>query len=168
MKSKQWIETEYKQYKGMIKNFANQYHQKTGLPFDDLEGQATLAFVEACHIYDPTKGQKQNIFYTYIQTEMRKCCSPKNLHNSKVREPVDIAIKEVNQEQKIIRQDIWAMCSPELKFLINLLLNNSEFDMISPCQIRKKIKQDLRKAGWAHKLIKIIFNEGTELVQEWT
>ncbi len=73
------LKPRYEDYKKLIYQKAWQYHQKTGIEFDELVGVANLAYAKALNKFDPDRGKFStllwhsivNAFKSYMKNHFR-------------------------------------------------------------------------------------------------
>lgn len=171
----------------LIRNVAWKFHHKTSIEFDELFGEAALAYSEALTKFDPDKGIKLTTFaYRCMHNHLINVCKRET---RKARRKVYITDLTERSEEATVSQielqtsaflkkakhietpsdsleDIFAEWASDAVQVADMVLSNPEqFLGNTPNYCRKKgtpkqrVKTALRQDGWTHARIQQVMRE---------
>ena len=135
-------------YKYMIEKLALRYHHSTGIDLDELIGEATLAFLEACHTFDTSKYVKLSTYtYTCIQNRLLSFIHEEMKWKNPGLEEIDMRYMSTNPTPFFV---IFEQFSKDCQHIANMVLKNPTHYACQPPKLaRGKVVKDLRKQGWS-------------------
>jgi DNA-directed RNA polymerase specialized sigma24 family protein len=153
----------------LIQKIAWSFNKTTGLPIDDLIGEASLAYAENLHTYNPGRGKITTYMYPRIQHHLIDYCKAqqKQQHEAILDDLEDEQVEtdniSVSQEDRVIFKSRLKNGSEELKYLAWMIFQSpSEFLGWGG---RQQIKDKLREQGWTWKQIWRTFTEVKNLLK---
>ncbi len=144
----------------LIRKITWAFHHTTGVEWDDLFQEASLAYLEAIDTFDESKGS--------ISTYMWKCCSEhlKNyikglerqkciMHNCTLHH-----INDSEEEMLYNNSDFNDKLTIEAKELAKVILSAPKiFSEVSPKEAKLRLAKTMLKKGWSWKKIWIGIND---------
>jgi DNA-directed RNA polymerase specialized sigma subunit len=149
----------------LIQKIAWSFHKTTGLPIDDLIGEASLAYATWLPKYDPKKARLSTFMYIRIKCHLIDYCKKQNEYYLKSPEDAQTTIDSFSSshENRIIFKSAIENGSEEIKYLVWMIFQSpSEFLGYGG---RGKVKDKLRKEGWTWDQIWKTFTEMRKLLR---
>ena len=154
----------------LIQKIAWSFHRTTGLPFDDLVGEASLAYAENLHKYNPDIAKLSTFMYTRIQHKLIDYCAKQRHHqHDSVLDDLenDQAIADTttaSQENRTLFKSALKDRSEEMKYLAWMIFQSpGEFLGYGG---KGRVKDKLRECGWTWGQIWSAFGEVKNLLKE--
>ena len=156
---------------GQARAIAWSFHKTTGLPYDELQGEAILNLCLAVKNYDPSKNANPNTYsrcfitnhtISYIQKEAK-------IKNTSTEQVLSTIHKSSTDPARTIEfRDSVNKLSNEAKIAAHIILNGPTEIMeiaadSSHCKVRVRLKEYLKEIGMTQKVILSVFNELKEL-----
>ena len=139
--------------KNLLRKIALSFHLSTGLDFDDLYQEASLAYLTAMRTYDPDKGR--------ITTYLWYCVH--NRLNDYLRLQKECKASYLEEEPEEIvyeHQPFWERISKDAQKIASLVLSfPNDYLNLSPENSVSKIRRILLRQGWKKERIENTFLE---------
>ena len=155
---------------GLIQKIAWSFHKTTGLPVDDLIGEASLAYVLNLPNYDPERGKISTYMYPRIRCHLIDYCKDQIQHK---HDPLLDDLEDnraeadtvtASQEDRTLFKSALKNGSEEVKYLAWMIFQSpGEFLGYGG---RGKVKDKLREHGWTWSQIWKAFGEIKDLLNE--
>lgn len=137
----------------LINERAWSFHYTTGIEFDELQSQATLAYLEACKLYDSNKGAKLTTFaYRAITNNLITFCKAYKETNIKV-DYNDNIFGGVFTKVGVDIEEAIARFPKGVQDLIKIVLSHSDEEQFDFTNVRKII-------GHVHYVLEFNYNWG--------
>lgn len=154
----------------LIQKIAWSFHKTTGLPVDDLIGEASLAYTMNIPDYNPEQAKLSTFMYTRIRCHLIDYCKDQQRHQ---HDPllddlgdnrVEIDSTSASQEDRTLFKSALKESSDEVKYLAWMIFQSpAEF---LGCGGRGRVKDRLRNEGWTWSQIWRSFAEIKDLLKE--
>lgn len=155
---------------GLIQKIAWSFHRTTGLPVDDLIGEASLAYALNLPEYDPERAKLSTFMYTRIRCHLIDYCKDQIQHkHDNLLDDLDDSRAEgdstsASQEDRTLFKSALKDGSEEVKYLAWMIFQSpGEFLGYGG---RGKVKDKLREHGWTWSQIWRTFGEVKNLLKE--
>ena len=155
---------------GLIQKIAWSFHKTTGLPVDDLIGEASLAYVLNLPNYDPERGKISTYMYPRIRCHLIDYCKDQIQHK---HDPLlddledsrtEADVTSASQEDRTLFKAALKDGTEEVKYLAWMIFQSpGEFLGYGG---KGRIKDKLRKHGWTWAQIWGAFAEIKNLLKE--
>lgn len=135
------------------KKIAWGFQRTTGIEWEELFGEACLAYARAIPKYNPKKSSFRTWIYTCMRSHLSLFCS--NNQNGKKREPLHdniAALQPTPSRIDFLSKDAQLVC----KIVVE---SPTKFYQVSPKLARQEIKNQLRTIGWKWRRIFNTFRE---------
>jgi len=139
------------------------FHNTTGINFDDLVDEATMAYVEGMCVFDNSYGVKETTFvYKIITNKLIDYCRrmklEKTIHFDNIAEAAEFSF-EPNFDRVLDKKPILDAFQPHIRELIQIILDNAELFNNESKRNRNRgvLKEILRQKGWEHSKIQLSF-----------
>jgi RNA polymerase sigma factor (sigma-70 family) len=183
------IEDDYTKYQKLLMSKALKWHLKTGVPYDELLSEGSLAFMECCNGYSAEKGSFITYLYTALDRNLQHYCTAWYKHDyvswdkqhrcerSQIEEQKeepdeeDIELRATSLnishdpilERAALKQAITRM-SEEAKSVVMLVLYSPSelrpfFTQEGIQGMRVALRRYLRHIGWSRININYVFGE---------
>lgn len=155
---------------GLIRKIAWSFHRTTGLPVDELIGEASLAYAEVLSKYDPARGKISTYMYPRIRSWLIDyCAAQKNHSHDPLPDCLDtgLSVPDTNTagpENRIAFKQTLQGSSEEVKYLAWMIFQSPGGFVGHAC--RGRVKDKLRENGWTWSMIWRTFSEVKELLKE--
>jgi DNA-directed RNA polymerase specialized sigma subunit len=127
----------------LIRSIAWSFHKTTGICFDDLMGEASLAYCEGLLKYDAKKGMITTFMFFYIRRHLIN-----HIHKEYIKQPKLLSFEEIRVTETIDPQYLIDSLSPDARKIADVVLSSPKiFCTISPEKAKKRIKTILQKKG---------------------
>ena len=154
----------------MIYQLVHKFHQRNGGDFDELLGEAHLAYVEARNNFNPERGVK---FITYLHCIVRGRLKDWGRRREVDRKMTRESLSEHISERRNCIDTIERECSPDANLAMRFALDPPiDVVMIArnirsenrPLSLRQAIEIHLAELGWAVSRIWHAFSEIQEVL----
>jgi len=153
------IAAELKRHRPLIIARANSWHITTGVPFDEVEAEARLAFIRACHRWDKRKGIGISPYANrVIKSRLANFC--RHYHRlTPPKDGVDELLRYVPTQEDVLQSfhEKVEGLSNEARLVVGLVLD-SPGELVA-WGAKGKLKRQLLDRGWSRKTIRITFQE---------
>lgn len=154
----------------LIQKIAWSFHRTTGLPVDDLIGEASLAYAINLQDYDPERAKLSTFMYTRIRCHLidYSKAQVQHKHESLLDDLEDNRAEadttSASQEDRTLFKSALKDGSEEVKYLAWMVFQSpGEFLGYGG---RGKVKDKLREHGWTWSQIWKAFGEIKDLLNE--
>ncbi len=154
----------------LIQKIAWSFHKTTGLPIDDLIGEASLAYAENLPAFDPEKAKITTYMYNRIRCHLIDYCKDqrKKQHGNLLDDLEDGRVEAdtvtASQEDRTLFKAALKDGSEEVKYLAWMIFQSpGEFLGYGG---RGRVKDKLREHGWTWSQIWKAFGEIKDLLNE--
>lgn len=145
----------------LVRKIAWDFSKKTNIAFEDLFGEACLAYCESVRAFDEAKQVKQTTFsFHCVKNHLINYCKreayTKNLIVTKNKLPEDFEFSDPNIPSV---EDITEGWPQACKDVVNMIFENPEMYEaktpnfrrygVGPHRRLKRVKQDLSRKGWS-------------------
>lgn len=140
------------------------------LDFEDLMGQAHVAFCIAREKWDPDKGRFSTLFHWQLMDQMGKQAI-KQLGHMPIEEALGVMDEQPSPEERAsFLQEVECRLSDEAKIMVRMILGSpaelANWTFKTTVRVTKTtIAQYFRAAGWRHQAIQSCFNEIRSMLQ---
>jgi DNA-directed RNA polymerase specialized sigma24 family protein len=135
----------------LIKKIAWSFAQTTGLEYDDLYQEASLAYLEALSSHDPSRGR--------ITTHLHTCVSNR-LKNYIKKQEKFLPLDDLDFDKPHSSSPFWEELSRNALSVAEIILESPEgFLRLTKRESTKKVKKILLEKGWGQRRIQKGFNE---------
>lgn len=147
----------FETYAKMLYRLSWQYHQQTGVDFEDLLGEAEVAYCKAAQHYDPARPvQFSTYLYTAVLNQISSFIQRELRNNQYTVSANDVDLETVGDVTK--HDHFWAVLEdmPEDARRVCRMVLDSPQDYLrqAPKMTRGQIKRQLRSEwGWTHQRI---------------
>jgi len=154
----------------LIRKIAWSFAKTTGLEFDELFSEASLAYVESLRSYNPEKARLSTWAVKIMTNRLITFCMNQDIFVNLPEFFEDIFPGQSNTEEEYLFKD-WILCLPQdLQLICKIVLETPEEVLAeSPKASRGKIIEKLRSLKWSWpriwngiRNIKIALNEKEE------
>ena len=154
----------------LIQKIAWSFHRTTGLPVDDLIGEASLAYAINLQDYDPERAKLSTFMYPRIRSHLINYCKAQvqhkhdNLLDDLEDNRAEADTVTASQEDRTLFKSALKNGSEEVKYLAWMIFQSpGEFLGYGG---RGKVKDKLREHGWTWSQIWKAFGEIKDLLNE--
>jgi DNA-directed RNA polymerase specialized sigma subunit len=147
------------------KGIARKVHFRTGVPFEDLIGEANLAYVQCLKNYDPEKGDFKAYFGASCFNGMVQFCQ-KEYSGLMIPYDEEYAPHQNPATEETFLSDLYDSLSAEAKEMVNTILEcPEEMTKMAFKNAQKRITKGVLRGffteyrGWSHKVIAGCFAE---------
>lgn len=122
----------------LIRKIAWSFHHVSGIDWDDLFGEAALAYFEAIESFDPDKGKESTYIWYCIRNHLVNFCKKEARHKNIPR------ISDVDWNRISYTPNYEFFMNEDIKWIIRMVLRDQE-RYLGSRNIRGLIRSDLRK-----------------------
>jgi hypothetical protein len=132
----------------LIKKLARSFSNTTGLCYDDLFQEATLAYLEALRTYDKDRGAVSTHVWWCVSNHLKNYIKKEN-------EEVVSSIPFEELDQSVVSIPFWERLSNDAIRVANIVLDSPQtFLQLGKTHSPAKIKEILLREGWDKKKIR--------------
>ena len=129
---------------GLIRKIAWSFHYTTGIDFDDLFSEASLAYCEGLSKFDPERGKITTFMYTHIQNHLRNY-----LQKNYTKQPNLISIDVVRVDHFSESTDLFDRLTPAAMEIARMLLSNPKpYAYTKPNAAKCRMAKVMLNKGW--------------------
>lgn len=143
-------------YLNLIRKITWSFHYTTGIEWDELFSEASLAYCQAINSYKGNKGSKESTWvYTCVKNQLQNFCKYE-LRNKGIHEFVKEWAGEVEHtpDYEFYSRDKFKDVSEDVRSIIFMLILSPQKYIKNgepPRSVFGRIRKDLRSVmGWAH------------------
>ena len=139
----------------LIKKLAWSFSYSTGKDYEELYGEALMAYIDAEKKYDPTKStiSLNSFAWGIMRNRLIDYCTKKDEVIYEHQMPHECMIPEPAYNPTALFELIDSL-SPTSKVIADMVLNNKdEFIGYSVKECRNKIREMLRQSGWSWSMV---------------
>lgn len=134
----------------LIRSVAWSFHKSTGIEFEELFGEASLAYVEALETHEPEKAKLSTYATVIMQNHLKTFCDEEKRNQGKSSFSDDFFAGKENQEQDFFFQEWVSELPRDLQIVCKVIFEAPE-ELISTSAkaTRGNLIRKLRTWGWS-------------------
>lgn len=130
-----------------IKKISWVFHRTTGIEWQELFGEASLAYTEALSCFDPKKSSQNTWTYIFMRQRLINFCKKQNGRHIQSL-PNNIALPQIKKAVSI------ELLNKEAQDIYQMIINSpKEYEELTAGAAKTKIKEQLRQIGWSWRQI---------------
>lgn len=136
-------------YLNLIRGIAWSFHHTSGIAWEDLFGEAILAYFEAMESFNPDKSKESTWIWYCVRNHLINFCKKESRHNNIPR------VDELDWNRISYTPNYEFFIHEDIKWIIRMVLRNQERYLdLGSRQMLGQIRRDLReKRKWKHQRI---------------
>jgi RNA polymerase sigma factor (sigma-70 family) len=138
---------------GLIKTIAQSFHHTTGLDFDDLFQEASLAYLHALRSYDPKRGKITTYMWVCMTSHLKNYLKEEYKHI----DPVTDSIEDIEPSEHPITVPVpfWESLSRDTQEIADMILKAPRpFIKANKTQVQRRVRQVMHQRGWDNRRIR--------------
>lgn len=134
-----------KKYLNLVRQITWSFHRTTRIDWEELFGEACLAYCEALQSYQPEKSRESTWIFTCIETRLINFCKMERQHKNPVGIEDWCSINSSTPSYEFFEEQFSIFLSDDVQWIIRMVLRTQERYISNGVRTVGKIRRDLRK-----------------------
>jgi DNA-directed RNA polymerase specialized sigma subunit len=129
----------------LIRKIAWSFHKTTGIEIEELYSEACLAYCEALHNYDQSRGKITTFMWAAIHNHMKNY-----LIKYYQKQPILLSFEDIKVERSILIDNLFEKLSPDGQSISQIILMSSRaYVCLDQTKAKQRITTIMLNKGWS-------------------